>query len=136
MSALSTLMLIIKMPRNHIRKRSQPPPSEKFLHLAVEDVLRGKTSIRKAAEKFNLKPSTVGFYSKRYSSCGLLPPAEIKRPQHSTHIFPVHMESELADYLKTCTLINHGMSPDETGIIALSFATANAVATPPEWKKT
>ncbi len=45
------------------------------------------------------------------------------------------MEKELADYLKTCTLINHGLSPAETRVIALSFATANDIKIPPEWTK-
>jgi hypothetical protein len=123
------------MPRNYKRRSSKPPPAEELLHRAVGEVLCGSSSIRKAAEKFNLSPSTVGFYSKRHSTCGLLPPAQIKRTQHSTQVFPIEMESELAEYLKTCTLINHGLSPAETRVIALSFATANSIKIPPEWTK-
>ncbi|KAK4007419.1 hypothetical protein OUZ56_012576 [Daphnia magna] len=53
-----------KMPRNYQRKRSKEPPSEEALHKAVAVVLGGKLSIRKAADKYELSPSTVGFYSK------------------------------------------------------------------------
>ncbi|KAK4027378.1 hypothetical protein OUZ56_016392 [Daphnia magna] len=93
------------MPRNYIAKRKKP--IEESLHGAISDVLSGKSSIRKSAEKFNLKPSTVAFYTKRFSSSGLFPPAQIKQ------------------YLKKCTLFNHGLSPKETRVIALSFAIAN-----------
>jgi hypothetical protein len=123
------------MPRNYKRKSSKPPPAEELLHRAVGEVLCRRSSVRKAVEKFKLSLSTVGFYSKRHSTCELLPPAKIKRTQHSTQVFLIEMELELAEYLKTCTLINHGLSPAETRVIALSFATANALKIPPEWTK-
>ncbi|XP_045028993.1 MFS-type transporter clz9-like [Daphnia magna] len=45
------------------------------------------------------------------------------------------MESQLAEYLKKCTLINHGLSPKETKVIALSFAIANGTRIPTAWHK-
>jgi hypothetical protein len=96
--------------------------------------LSGKCSIRKSAEKFNLRPSTVGFYSKRFYSSGRFPPAQIKRKTHASQIFSSAMESQLAEYFKKCTLIN-GLSPKETRVIALSFALANGTRIPSAWHK-
>lgn len=70
----------LQMPRNFVGKKTKP--TEYLLQNALKEVLSGKLSIRKAAEVFGLKRSTVGFYSKRHSSCGLLPPKKVKRPQH------------------------------------------------------
>ncbi|XP_045035975.1 uncharacterized protein LOC116932523 [Daphnia magna] len=127
--------LSFKMPRNYVRKRTKPPPSEDLLRMAIGEVLSGKSSIRKAAEKFNLCHSSLAYYSKRFASCGLLPPKTVKRSEHSTQIIPAKYEAELAEYLKKCTLINHGLSPNETRVIAYSFATANRISTPQNWSK-
>ena len=123
------------MQRNYVRKRSKPPPSEDLLRLAIGEVMSGKSSIRKAAEKFHLCRWTVAYYSKRFSSNGLLPPTKVKLSEHSTEVIPPKYEADLAEYLKKCTLINHGLSPSETRVIAYSFATANRISTPRNWSK-
>jgi hypothetical protein len=94
-------------------------------------VLSWRSSMRKDAEKFNLSPSSVGFYSKRYSTCALLPPAKIKRLQHSAQIFSHKMEWDLADYLKTYTIFNHGLSPAENCVLALSLCKCEFQRIPP-----
>ena len=71
------------MPRNYKRKSRKPPPAEELLHRAVGEVLCGRSSIRKAAEKFNLSSLTVGFYSKRHSTCRMLSSSKIKRTFHT-----------------------------------------------------
>ena len=59
----------------------------------------------------------------------------MKRLQHSTQILPASFESELADYLKDCSLVNHGLSTKETREIAYSFAVTNNIKVPNNWKK-
>ena len=116
------------MPRNYKRKSRKPPPAEELLHRAVSRISnRINCWINCFKNKFKIRLSTVGFYSKRQSTCELLPPVKIKRTQQSIQVFLIEMESELAEYLKTCTLINHGLSPAETRVIALSFETANLI---------
>jgi len=90
------------MPRNYVRKTWKDTDHEEKLRIAVGEVLAGRCTIRKAAEKTGLPKSTVGFYTKRHHACGLLPPLKVKRLQHSTQILPASFESELADYLKDC----------------------------------
>ena len=48
---------------------------------------------------------------------------------------PASFESELADYLKDCSLVNHGLSTNETREIAYSFAVTNNIKVPNNWKK-
>ena len=119
------------MPRNFVGKKTKP--TEYLLQNALKEVLSGKLSIRKAAEVFGLKRSTVGFYSKRHSSCGLLPPKKVKRPQHPSQIIPAKLEDDLAKYLQSCSTINHGMTTIETRKLAYSFAIANQITVPSSW---
>jgi hypothetical protein len=93
--------------------------------------LSGKSAIGKSADKFDLRLSTLAFYTKRFSSSGLFPPAQIKRKNPSQIPFSSEMESQLAEYLKKCTLINHGLSPKETRVIASLFVIANGTEIPP-----
>ena len=72
------------MPRNYVRITWKDTDQEEKFRIAVGEVIAGRCSIRKAAEKTGLPKSTVGFYTKRHHACGLLPPLKVKRPQHST----------------------------------------------------
>lgn len=54
---------------------------------------------------------------------------------NTIQVIPTKYESELAEYLKKCTLINHGLSSSKTRVIAYSFETANRLSTPPGWAK-
>ena len=118
------------MPRNYVRITWKDTDQEEKFRIAVGEVIAGRCSIRKAAEKTGLPKSTVGFYTKRHHACGLLPPLKVKRPQHSTQILPASFESDLADYLKDCSLVNHGLSTKETREIAYSFAVTNNIKVP------
>jgi hypothetical protein len=123
------------MTRKYVRKTCKDTDHEETLRIAVGEVLAGRCSIRKAAEKTGLPKSTVGFYTKRHYACGLLPQLKVKRLQHSTQILPASFESELADYFKDCSLVNHGLSTKETREIAYSFALANNIKVPNNWKR-
>lgn len=123
------------MPRNYVRKTVLRADLEDKLRFAVGEVLSGRSSIRQAAERSGLPKSTVGFYTKRYQTCGLRAPPIVKRLQHPTQILPASLETELAQYLKDCSLINHGLSTKETREIAYSFAVANKIKIPVSWTK-
>jgi hypothetical protein len=123
------------MPRNYVRKTLERANLEESLRFAVGEVLAGRCSIRQAAEKSGIPKSTIVFYSKRYHACGLSVPAQLKRQEHTTQILPAIMETELADYLRVCSMINHGLSIKETREIAFSFALANNIKIPISWTK-
>ncbi|KAK4009658.1 hypothetical protein OUZ56_018804 [Daphnia magna] len=52
------------MPRNYIRKTVKDEHQEEKLKIAICEVLSGRSSIRKAAERYGLAKSTIGSYSK------------------------------------------------------------------------
>lgn len=122
------------MPRNYVRTTTTKP-SEELVHKAVSEVLSGRLSIRRSAELFRLKKSTVGHYSQRHAACGLFPPEKVKNREHHTQIIPANLETELASYLKKCAMINHGLSTSETRQVAYSFAVGNKIKVPNNWVK-
>ncbi|XP_032790742.2 uncharacterized protein LOC116927786 [Daphnia magna] len=123
------------MPRNYVRKTLKDPNQEAKLRFALNEVLSGRCTIRQAAEKTGLPKSTIAFYSKRHQAGGLLAPGQIKRLEHPTQILTALMETELADYLKEFSIINHGLSTKETREIAYSYSVANNIKIPISWIK-
>ena len=104
------------------------------MHKALVEILAGKLSSKKAAEKFGLKHSTVGYYTKRYSSHGLYPPEKVKSRQRHSQLLSAKLEEDLVAYLKNCAIINHGLCTIETRQVAYSFALANGIAIPKNWE--
>ena len=43
------------------------------------------------------------------------------------------MESKLADYLKECSLVNHGLTPKDTRELVYTFAVGNSLKTTDNW---
>ncbi|KAI9557285.1 hypothetical protein GHT06_017110 [Daphnia sinensis] len=91
-------------------------------------------SIRRAAEKYNISKSTVGYYCKRHSfqSIILASNPTIKR-KNAKQIFSRTQEEEIAEYLQSCCLLNHGLTPHETRKLAHQYAVANTVKSPASW---
>ena len=122
------------MVRNYKRRRSEPPPDEDDMRRAVNAVLLEGLTIRHACSFYNIKKSTLGNYVKKYRECGAPSASEpVKRPEHARQIFPVALETELANYLKTCSLMSHGLTPKETRCLAYRFALANSLTVPANW---
>ena len=103
--------------------------------MGVTDVLSGRFSIRQAAVRCGLPKSTIGFYVKRHHANGLVAPSNIKRPQHVSQIIPAALEENLSNYLKDCSIRNHGLSTIETRDVAYSFVVANKIAVPNNWNE-
>ena len=59
----------------------------------------------------------------------------IKRQDHHSQIFNFKQESQLVSYLKECCLFNHGLSTQDAKKLAVSFAIANNVNIPVNWKE-
>ncbi len=67
------------MPRHYIHKTVKNGHHEEKLKIAICEVLSGRSSIRKAAERYGLAKLTIGSYSKRHHACGLLPSCLTKK---------------------------------------------------------
>jgi helix-turn-helix, Psq domain len=122
------------MPRNYVRVKTNVLPTDEALKNAIIAVHSKELSIRHAAENLNLSKSTVGFYCKRHTLQSIIsatkPTIKIK---HNPQIFPKTQEEEIVQYLQSCCLLNHGLTPHETRKLAHQYAEANNVKTPASW---
>lgn len=126
------------MPRNYIRKRNTEMPQEQDLRPAIQAVLSKQLSIRAAAEKFNLKKTTLASYCRKQTilqsiTLPLVLSTPIKRQQHHTQVFSRQQEEQLSSYLKSCCLLNHGLTTMETRVLAHQYAVANNVNCHESW---
>lgn len=128
------MFVIVKMVRHYVRMGSDPLPSEDSLQCAVTEVIEKRMSIRVAAQYFGLTKSTVADYVRKVRANDDVMPSKLKRSQHIRQIFNANLESDLAEYLKTCSLMSHGLTPLKTRKLAYSFAVSNNVQVPPNWK--
>lgn len=110
------------MVRVYKRGTTKKPPCEEQLRTTLALVLSGKCSIRKAAIDNGLSKSTVHKYADKYKACGIVPPLQFKNEQHSRKIIFTKLEAELAEYLKECALLNHGLTTIDTRRLALNYA--------------
>ena len=122
------------MVRHYKRKRADPLPDEEQIRRAVSTVLTGGHTIRGACSLYNVTRATLGRYVKQFQETGApLTTEPLKRPQHSRQIIPAALEAELAKYLKKCSLMSHGLTPNGTRKLACQFAVANKLAVPANW---
>ena len=122
------------MVRTYVRKRTSPIPSEELLQCAVREVVEKRMKIREAANYFDLSKSTVGNYVSKIRATGSVIPEQLKRSTFYQQIFSQKQEHELAEYLKRCSLMSHGLTPLTTRKLAYSFAVANGVQYLDNWK--
>lgn len=123
------------MPRNYKRVTTKALPKEEDLRNAIAAVRSKQLTIRAAAEKFNLTKSVVGYYCVKQTlqSFNASSTQSIKRTEHHSQIFTRKQEEEMTSYLKTCCLLNHGLTPIETRRLAQQYAEANKINCPPSW---
>ncbi|KAK4028013.1 hypothetical protein OUZ56_017176 [Daphnia magna] len=108
---LSTSSLVT-MPRTYQRKTANVPPDEKSLRAALDAVLKERTSIHVATDLNNLKKSSLFDYVKKFRGSESIP-EQIKRTESSHQVLSKKLESDLVKYLKTCSLMSHGLTTTE-----------------------
>ncbi len=106
------------MVRHYVRKSSRPPPSKDRLQCAVTEVIEKRMSVRVAAEYFELARSTVFDYVRKVQESGNVVPNQLKRSCPVQQMFSPSLEIDLAEYLKKCSLMSHGLTPLETRKLA------------------
>lgn len=119
------------MPRDYKRRTARTFP-ETPLKQAVLAVVNGNLSIRKSAETYGVKKSTLYDYVKKYKVQGiesvvLVPNFKIRQ------ILSDEMESSLADYLVNCSNMFYGLSPKAVRRLAYEYAVQNSVKIPQTW---
>lgn len=118
-----------------VRKSSRSFPSEEKLQCAATEVIEKRMTIRAAAEYFELARATVSDYVTKVRASGNVALNQLKRCSPVRQIFSPALELQLAEYLKTCSLMSHGLTPLETRKLAFNFAFADSVQVPPNWKQ-
>lgn len=88
------------MTRTFVRERTNEPPSEEKLKMALGEVLLGLSSIRNAATKHRFTKRTVGRYLKTHSGSGLIVPKQVKADPKYRQIILPQLEIEMVSYLK------------------------------------
>lgn len=121
------------MPRKYRRVTDRSFPAENMKN-ATEDVLLGRLSVRQSAIQHNVRKSTLAVYVKKSRESGI---ENVKfSPQYvTTQVFSDELESAMANYLRNCSNMYHGLTPKSTRRLAYEFAKKNKVKTPPAWEK-
>lgn len=57
----------------------------------------------------------------------------VVRMKHVRQIIPIALETELANYLKTFSLMSHGLTQREARCLAFKFAIAKNLTVPTNW---
>ena len=121
------------MVRTYIKKRLDQKPSDISVSAALTKVLSGISSIRSAAKEYGFKKSTLAFYKSKHTLNSLMSAKSNIPTQHHGQIFSKKQEEELSEYLKSCCLLNHGLTAVETRKLAQAYAEKNNVNTPVTW---
>ena len=133
------------MPRSYKRKRQDPPVNLENMKKAVGAYLKKEGTLRQIAENFGIKKSTLLDYVRRSrpqtgeadKSVNEEPgPLQINfptRPKHNRQVFESEHERKLADYFRTCSRMNHGLTTTEARKFAYSYARANNISVPENW---
>ena len=96
---------------------------------AMSDVVNNVLSLRKAADKYNVKKSTLKDYVDKARKG-----TDFKLGAfNSRQVFPMHMEEELTTYLLTCSAMYYGLTPKSLRRLAFEYARKNNIVTPATW---
>ena len=133
------------MPRVYKRKGPDSPPDRENMKKAVEAYIKKEGMLRGIAENFGIQKSTLLDYVKRSkpsreeasASANEEPqPLSINFPmkaKHNRQVFDMGHEKKLADYFRTCSTMNHGLTTKESRCFAYSHARANNISVPESW---
>lgn len=133
------------MPRSYKRKRQDPPVNLENMKKAVGAYLKKEGTLRQIAENFGIKKSTLLDYVRRSrpqtgeadksvnEEPGALQINFPTRPKHNRQVFESEHERKLADYFRTCSRMNHGLTTTEARKFAYSYARANNISVPENW---
>ncbi|KAI4463934.1 helix-turn-helix psq domain [Holotrichia oblita] len=107
---------------------------EVAIHCAVEDVVNGILSIRKAAEKYNLKPATLQHrIEKRKLTGKTLNSAVYSSKFSSQQVFTKEQEKLLSEYIITCSKMHYSLTLRHLQSLAYEYAKKLNCKYPSSW---
>ena len=90
---------------------------------ALGAVLCGCCSFCEASAEFNISVTTLADYNKKIVlNHGGAIPEVLKSPQHNWQLLFAKVEADLADYLKQCCLMNHGLTTVNVRVLVYQYA--------------
>lgn len=108
---------------------------EESIKLAVDDVIHGRLSYRKAALKYNIKTSTLESRVKKFkegsNSDG--PSRTFHSKFTSLQVFSLEEETRLNDYIINCCKMHYGLTTVQIRKLAYEYAKALNLKYPAKW---
>ncbi|XP_066946059.1 uncharacterized protein [Macrobrachium rosenbergii] len=116
------------------KKKTNRERDDTAIENALQDFKEKGGSVRTIAIKFGIPQSTFHDYVKRDRD--KVDQESFQLPSYSVRqVLSGHMERELADYLKQCFAIFHGLSTKITRKLAYEYAIANKTPVPESWDR-
>lgn len=120
------------MVRHRKKERSIGTHSATTMKDAVEYVVNGQNSIRKAASRFSLKFSTLRRYVQRAKTGGI----KSYVPNYACRkVFSDEEESDIEEYLIKASRIHHGLTKLQVRELCYQLAVKNGKCMPKSWEK-
>lgn len=124
------------MVRNYKKKGNKGNTPEDIIYMALQDIIRNRTSLREAANNFGVKKSTLYDRLQKYritdqgtddsgveeESTVVDDLADIKSKYATRKVFTTKEEHELQDYLVQCSNYNYGLGYKAVRKLAYEFA--------------
>lgn len=113
---------------------------EETMRRAVMSVQRREMSVRRAAQHFHIKNTTLQLYVKKLNTVNLEENPEINglkfKPNYAVNkIFTSEEENDLVYYFTQASALHHGLPPKEARKLAFEFAVLKGKKIPPSWEK-
>jgi len=121
------------MVRNYIKRTNRGTISEDIYKNAAAEVSSKESSLRNAAEKYQINFMTLQRYIKKQSNLPLKPYCKLVGYAKNKQIFSDELESTLSNYLVHCSRIYYGLTPSDVKVLAYEYAKLNNVAYPKGW---
>lgn len=118
------------MVRTYKRKSTREGVDPERVNRALELVRKDKFSIRKAARCVGINNETLRLYVHGKRS---LPTDIQKSPFNHRQVFSSPQEAKIAEYLKTCSALFHGLRQDQARELAFEFGQKNDIRMPDSW---
>lgn len=127
------------MVRSYKQKNTRSKPvDEKSMQSAMQDVLQGVLSYRKAADKYNLKLSTLESRVKKYKSRTddkTSSNRTFESKYTSVQVFSIEEEKLLNDYIIKCCRMHYGLTVVQVRKLAYEYAKTLNLQYPAIWEE-
>lgn len=112
---------------------------EESMQAAIQDVMQGVLSYRKAADKYNLKLSTLESRVKKYKNSNDAEGSSnctFDSKYTSFQVFSIEEEKMLNDYIIKCCKMHYGLTTIQTRKLAYEYAKSLNLKYPAKWEET